>query len=135
MLEKSIGKTIKRDAFELVQKFALISQLKHHRARQPFGMSFRTSNDNSIMFNDAFSRKSQGDNLSNILRPGLIKTDKSFVDASAGGVPNVTSKPSGHTSFMTPASNTSRTYDSHMVNYGFQMGFGAVPSRVQIAQE
>ena len=43
LLEKSIGKTIKRDAFIMVQKFAMLSQLKHHRTKSGFGMSVRTS--------------------------------------------------------------------------------------------
>ena len=84
-MEKSIGKTIKRDAFEMVSQFATMSQLRHHRNRAGLGMSFRTSQDASNMLNDMISRKSYGDNMSNILRPGLIKSDKSMNEPSVTG--------------------------------------------------
>ena len=100
-----------------------MSHLRHHRQRNYAGSSFVTSLDLSPS-RGAYnyeSRKS-GDNLSNIVRVGLQSNSKSTSmmmnpppsvpqhNSNLGGVSQI-QKPSGFTSFMTPNTNTSRTYD------------------------
>jgi hypothetical protein len=108
----------------------MMNQLRNYRVKT--GMSMRSSANvsTSFAFGDAFSRKSIGDNLSNILRPGIQQSEKA-VDPSVGVVdPKKITAQSSLT--ITPASKTSRAYDAQMMNYGVQMGFGAVPSNVQM---
>ena len=76
------------------------------------------------MIGDAFSRKSLGDNLSNILRPGLMKPtetkEASFLGSKAE--PSVATFENQKYSAMGTSNytpNTNRSYDTQMVNYGF----------------
>ena len=113
-----------------------MSGLRHHRQRNYAGSSFVTSIDLSP-HRPAYnyeSRKS-GDKLSNIVRVGIQSNSKSTsmmmnpppsVPQHNSNQGNLASgyhshhqvsqmqKPSGFTSFMTPNTNTSRTYDMHM---------------------
>ena len=119
-----------------------MNQLRHHRQRRS---SAATSLDFSPHPNTAYydSRKS-GDNLSNILRTGILPNSGStsmanpppsvpqhsiYANNASATLAQVKSG-SGFTSFMTPNTHTSRQYDAQMQSFGVQMGFGAVPSRV-----
>jgi len=87
-------------------------------------------------FDDAQSRKSI-DKLSNVLGTGLLRPQNAASAFSSG--PSVTQavykKGGSQGSFMTPNTTTMRTYDSQITSYGVQMGFGAVPPRVQTSKQ
>ena len=75
---------------------------------------------------DVESRRS-ADKLSNVLGTGILKG----MDSSHPSVSQPVNKGYSQGSFMTPNTATMRTYDSQITQYGVQMGFGAVPPRVQ----
>ena len=66
--------------------------------------------------------------------PPSVPQHSSRLHNEQNNISRISNKPSGFTSFMTPNTNTSRTYDAHMASFGVQMGFGAVPSRVTTTQ-
>jgi hypothetical protein len=145
LLEKSVGRIIKRDGMECIQKFAMTNQLRFYRQKKL---------NQSINFSDMSQSVSKRDDVfTNVLGPGIITRQQyhsafapsqifssngdsaKFQNLTASVVPVTNSKNPMvsvqlNTTFS-PSKLTTGNYDSQMEHYGRQMGFGAVPNHVE----
>lgn len=143
LMTKSIGKLIKKDAIDRISQYATMSQVRQHRNRKFTGLSFATSIDFSPNAKAAYEQRKSGDKLSNIVRVGIESANANSQIVPTPSVPyhsqtklasSQQKMNSGYNSYLvTPNRALSNQYDAQMQNFGVQMGFGAVPSRVTAA--
>jgi hypothetical protein len=147
LLERSVGKIIKRDGMESIQKFAMTNQLRFFRQKKL---------NQSINFSDVSQSVSKrGDDIfTNVLGPGIVTRQQyhsAFAPSQIFSSNGDSAKPQNMTASVVPMTigkspivsvqlnNTTFSpskmingnYDSQMEQYGRQMGFGAVPNHVE----
>ena len=147
LLERTIGKAVKRDGLECIQNFAMSSQLKFYRQRR-LNSSLGLSSDIS----QSIHRPFPDDSFTNVIGPGIVSKQtgayhtagapsqifSSNGDKIGAQTLNGSAVPFGqrqvsvmlNTTFS-PSKLSSNKYDSHMKDYQVQMGFGAVPNHIE----